>query len=77
MQPLVGVWSDRTTCMYTLSYQFMIDCSYGKRRPFILVGSIAIILSVLLIAHVRSICMLFGWEDSLEGVCFVDCFMFD
>ena len=45
MQPLVGVMSDRCTSRF------------GRRRPFIVAGSLLIAISVLIIGHSADI----GW----------------
>ncbi|XP_061352976.1 sucrose transport protein SUC4-like [Gastrolobium bilobum] len=48
VQPLVGHMSDRCTSRF------------GRRRPFILVGAVAIVISVLLIGHAADIGWWFG-----------------
>ena len=43
VQPLVGYWSDRSRI------------SYGKRRPFILGGTLVVVLSIIMISYCQSL----------------------
>ena len=55
MQPLVGAWSDR--CRSRL----------GKRRPFIILGVIGVVTSLLLMAYARPMMTLVGLDQMPPG----------
>ncbi|PPR06325.1 hypothetical protein CVT24_001015 [Panaeolus cyanescens] len=53
MQPLIGVLADSSTSRF------------GRRRPFMLVGTVICILAMLLLGFTRSVASIFtGWDNS-------------
>ena len=53
MQPLIGVLADNSTSRF------------GRRRPYILVGTIICIFGMLLLGYTRAVAALFtGWDNS-------------
>jgi solute carrier family 45 protein 1/2/4 len=58
MQPLIGAWSDRC------------KSRFGRRRPFIVVGSVCVVVSLLAVAHSQTIARLLNEIFSFGAVPF-------
>ncbi|PRP80204.1 hypothetical protein PROFUN_12162 [Planoprotostelium fungivorum] len=56
VQPIVGVLSDRTTH------------KWGRRRPYILWGAVAVVIGQMLISNAGSASVLFGFPDHRNGL---------
>ncbi|KAK5667782.1 hypothetical protein QVD99_005628 [Batrachochytrium dendrobatidis] len=55
IQPIVGVYSDRSTFQY------------GRRRPFILIGGLLVVISIAMIAYSREFSdVLMGWNKTAK-----------
>jgi solute carrier family 45 protein 1/2/4 len=53
MQPLIGVLADNSTSRF------------GRRRPYMLLGTILCVFGMLLLGYTRSIAAVFtGWDNS-------------